>query len=130
MSLTLDFLEDLEDDPDMGGTVSRLFESRKQKLFQRYLPYMEGKPLEERVEELAKIQNAGGYMVEVDTSCKDEYVMHEYNCPIGLVANRYEQACNCELVLFKELLRAPVERTECLAKGGGKCTYRISKNAD
>ena len=68
-----------------------------------------------------------GYMAEVEDGADagEEFVLHEYNCPIAQVAGRYQQACQCELALFRELLGTKVERTECLAKGGGKCTYRI-----
>lgn len=53
------------------------------------------------------------------------YRLHEYNCPIAQVANRYRQACHCEKQLFETLLDASVERTECLADGGARCTYAI-----
>ncbi|WP_258171342.1 metalloregulator ArsR/SmtB family transcription factor [Paenibacillus sp. R14(2021)] len=119
--LALDLLEELED----PGTIDRLFEGRKRKLIERYAHRMEGKSLQEKVSELAAIQNDGGYMVQVESSGND-LVLHEYNCPIAQVANRYQQACQCELSLFQQLLEAKVERTECLAKGGGKCSYRIA----
>jgi predicted ArsR family transcriptional regulator len=125
--LTLDLLDELEDDPESAGMAGRLFEARKRKLLERYAPRMEGKTLSDRVTELAAIQNAGGYMVEVETGEHGEHVLNEYNCPIAQVASRYQQACSCELALFEKLLNAPVERTECLAKGGNKCSYRITQ---
>ncbi|RAP78671.1 ArsR family transcriptional regulator [Paenibacillus montanisoli] len=121
----LDLLEELEDDPDTAAIVDRLFEGRKRKLLERYAYRMDGKSLEEKVAELASIQNEGGYMVALETD-ESGMVLHEYNCPIAQVANRYQQACQCELSLFQQLLGTEVERTECLAKGGGKCSYRIA----
>lgn len=126
-TLALDLLEELEGDPEMSDTVTKLFEGRKKKLLNRYLARMEGKTLEERVEELALIQNAGGYMTQVESAGGEKFILHEYNCPIAQVAKRYQQACSCELDLFSALLDAPVERTECLAKGGGKCSYHIKQ---
>ncbi|MBD2867523.1 helix-turn-helix transcriptional regulator [Paenibacillus arenilitoris] len=122
--LALDLLSELAGDPETASLVDRVFEGRKKKLLDRYGPRMADKSLGQRVEELAAIQNAGGYMVETEEQggC---YMLHEYNCPIAQVAGEYQQACRCELSLFKALLEAPVERTECLAKGGGKCSYRI-----
>ena len=35
-----------------------------------------------------------------------------------------------KLALFRQLLQADVERTECLAKGGGKCVYRIKVSGE
>ncbi|WP_308634827.1 helix-turn-helix transcriptional regulator [Paenibacillus silvisoli] len=123
--LALDLLEELEDDPETAAIVDRLFEARKRKLIERYAYRMDGKTLEEKVAELASIQNEGGYMVALEND-ESGMVLHEYNCPIAQVANRYQQACQCELALFRQLLGTDVERTECLAKGGGKCSYRIA----
>lgn len=124
--LALDLLEELEEDPNTAEMIGRLFEGRKRKLIERYAHRMEGKSLYDKVAELAAIQNDGGYMVQVEEAAEG-LVLHEYNCPIAQVAGRYQQACQCELALFEQLLGTDVERTECLAKGGGKCSYRIAR---
>lgn len=124
--LTLDLLSELEE--QTGGTevIDLMFQGRRNKLEERYRERMEHKTLGERVSELTSIQNAGGYMTEWEASEESEvYHLHEYNCPIAQVANRYRQACRCEHQLFERLLDAQVERTECLAEGGGRCTYAI-----
>lgn len=118
--LALDLLEELE-----AAEVEALFAKRQRKLYQRYQERMQGKALPERVQELAGIQNANGYMVEWRETGPGLYELSEHNCPISQVATPYQQACSCELALFRQLLEAEVERTECLAKGGGKCVYRI-----
>lgn len=123
--LALDLLDELADDPDTAVLIDRMFEGRKKKLLERYEQRMAGKSLAEKVSELAAIQNTGGYMTEVETQSDGSYMLNEYNCPIAQVAGKYQQACRCELSLFKSLLDVPVERTECLAKGGGKCSYHI-----
>jgi predicted ArsR family transcriptional regulator len=127
--LTLEILDELSTDAETAPLVDKLFQSRKRKLIARYSPRMAGKSLEGRVKELAAIQHAGGYMVEVEQLQPGSYRLHEYNCPIAQVAKPYQQACACELQLFAELLQADVERTECLAKGGSKCTYAIQAAA-
>ncbi len=124
-TLTLDLLDELADDPEAAMWIDRMFEGRKRKLLARYEARMADKSLGERVQELAAIQNAGGYMVKVEPLGEDGYELNEYNCPIAQVASQYGQACQCELALFRALLKVPVERVECLAKGGGKCSYRI-----
>lgn len=125
--LTLDLLEELEEE---GGSsiIDQLFRKREQKLKDRYHKRMEGKPLPDRIAELSDIQNQAGYMVEWNRGEKPgEYVLTEYNCPISQVANRYNQACHCELSLFRSLLDADIERTECWAKGGENCVYVIKE---
>jgi predicted ArsR family transcriptional regulator len=122
--LTLDLLGELESE-DGDSMVGQLFERRKQRLLQKYIGRMEGKDLADRVAELADIQNANGYMVRWAQDDAGHYVFTEYNCPIAQVAKQYNEACHCELVLFKNLLGTDVERTECLTKGGNKCTYLV-----
>lgn len=124
--LTVDLLSELEEDPEAKPYIERMFQGRKRKLLKRYAPNMVGKNLGEKVKELTHIQLAGGYMAEMHHD-EHYYYIEEFNCPIKGVADRYHQACQCELELFQGLLDAPVERTECLAKGGAKCNYRISK---
>lgn len=121
--LTLDLLSELEEED--RALVDRLFERRKRKLEEKHIKRMNGCTLKEKVEQLAQIQNEAGYMVQVEQTSERDFVLNEYNCPISQVASRYEQACNCELDLFRSLLGTNVERTECLAKGGQKCTYKI-----
>lgn len=123
-TLTVDLLSELEDDPQAAPYIEMMFQGRKRKLLDRYQAKMTEKDLAEKVEELVVIQNAGGYMAEAKQD-QHYYYIEEYNCPIKGVADRYHQACQCELELFQELLGTKVERTECLAKGGTKCNYRI-----
>ncbi|EAU0476121.1 winged helix-turn-helix transcriptional regulator [Paenibacillus sp. UMB7766-LJ446] len=127
-SLTLELLEELSDSAG-SGVVDALFESRRDKLLRSGLPQMKGQDLAGRVEELARIQNANGYMADASTEEDGTYVLTELNCPIVQVASVYKQACRCELELFRSLLQADVERTECYADGGKKCTYQIREAA-
>lgn len=127
--LTVDLLSELEEDPQTKPYIELMFQGRKRKLLQRYAPGMQGKNLAEKVQELTHIQLAGGYMAEASQD-ENYYYIEEYNCPIKGVADRYHQACQCELELFQELLDAPVERMECLAKGGAKCNYRVRISAE
>ncbi|WP_090817432.1 metalloregulator ArsR/SmtB family transcription factor [Paenibacillus sp. yr247] len=127
MQLTLDLLVELLED-EGHDKIERLFEGRQNKLEARYQSRMHEKSLEERVAELALIQNENGYMVDWSQLGEDAYMFSEHNCPIAQVANTFQQACQCELALFRNLLNANVERTECLAKGANKCIYIISQN--
>ncbi|MDP5275724.1 helix-turn-helix transcriptional regulator [Chengkuizengella axinellae] len=125
--LTLDILDELIS--EFGNdAVDKLFEGRENKLFIKYDQRMNGKTLETKVEELVEIQKETGYMAECDLDEQGNFVLMEYNCPIAQVADQYQQACDCELSLFKKLLETDVERTECIAKGGNKCTYVVQNN--
>jgi predicted ArsR family transcriptional regulator len=127
--LTLDLLDELLAHAG-EEQVNRLFEGRKEKMLDKYADQMKGQTLEERVSELTDIQNAGGYMANWEKKENGEYVLNEFNCPIAQVANRYEEACKCELNLFRTLLQADVERTDCMTKGACRCSYRIKPLQD
>jgi len=120
-ALALDLLEELE---EVGVSADELFELRRERLARRHAPAMDGQPLPDKVARLADIQNSAGYMASWERE-RDGYVLHEHNCPISRVAERFPQACRCELELFGQLLGTRVERTECISEGGRKCTYRI-----
>ena len=61
--LTLDLLDELLED-EGHEKIERLFEGRQGKLEARYQSRMQAKSLEDRVAELALIQNENGYMVD------------------------------------------------------------------
>lgn len=123
-TIALDLLGELEEEAG-EQMVNRLFELRQHSLFKKYKKAMSGKSLEERVAILASIQNENGYMANWTKQDDNEYVLTEYNCPIFQVAGKYNHACTCERNLFATLLEAEVERSDCLAKGDGKCVYHI-----
>lgn len=123
-TLTLDLLKELVQETG-NEMVDLLFERRKATLEKKYEPGITGDELQSKVASLANIQNMNGYMANWTQISEREYEIVEYNCPISQIANQYEQACQCELQLFESLLQADVSRTECLAKGGQKCVYKI-----
>lgn len=123
-NLTLDLLGELVEEAG-EAKVQLLFERRKEKMIDRYEEQMQGKELGDRVKALAEIQNANGYMVNWSADEDGTFVINEHNCPISQVANQYNHACHCELMMFETLLDADVKRTECLVKGGLKCSYSI-----
>jgi len=124
---TLDFLRDLR---DIDGTakIEMLFRRREKRLEEAYRPHVQG-PLEDRVAALARLQNEKGYMVEWEKDDQSgSYFIKEYNCPISQVAKEFNQACTCELSLFRRVLDAEVEQTSCMAKGGDKCVFQITNS--
>jgi len=124
---TLDVLRDLK---EMDGLekVEMLFRRRENRLEEAYRPYIQG-DLERRVARLAELQDEKGYMVQWEKNPETgHYVLMEFNCPISQVAREFNQACNCELSLFRRVLKADVEQTSCMAKGGDKCEFRIKES--
>lgn len=120
--LSLELMEEIN---HMFGElfVDELFKRRKKRLEQKYRLAMTGQNFEEKIVTLAKIQDNAGYMTSLVKIHDDKYSLEEGNCPIFQVASRYRQACQCELAMFESLLDSRVERKECIADGGTKCSF-------
>ncbi|MGM7681022.1 helix-turn-helix transcriptional regulator [Cytobacillus sp. Hm23] len=128
-SVTLEFLEDIH---KMGGQemIHQLFQNRLERLTKRYDTRLNNKTFEEKINELASIQNENGYMAEIEQKDDDVFYINEFNCPISEVAEHYEQACACELQLFKDVLKTDVIACSCLAKGDDYCRYEVKKPSE
>lgn len=108
--------------------VAILFERRMKRIQQKYREQMAGQSFEERLDTLAKLQDADGYMVKLEQKADGVYSFIETNCPIARVASEFPQACQCEWSLFASLFNdAQVDRTECIAEGGTCCRYLLTK---
>jgi predicted ArsR family transcriptional regulator len=127
VDVSLDFLQTIEEIEGLDK-VEWLFKQREERLFQRLHTKMDSLSFADRVAYLAEVQNKKGYMVEYTRLDERTYTLTEYNCPIAEVAKPYQQACSCELSLFKRLLGTErVERTACYAKGDRNCVYQIQQ---
>lgn len=86
--------------------------------------------LKAKLDALAKIRNAEGYMAEVR---KDEETGHwmfvENHCPICAAARLCQGLCREELALFHRVLGkdVKVERLSHILAGAGRCAYRVSQ---
>ena len=128
-TLTVDLLRDLE---DINGkeVVEQLFERRKERMKEKYgSRIMDHKTLDEKIAELARLQNEQGYMVEWEKDTDGSYIFKEYNCPISQIAKEYPVACECEQELFKELLNTEeIECEACMAtEDVPHCYYKIKE---
>ena len=105
---------------------------------------LQNAPLDERVRELAVVQDEQGYLCECrpTTNAADGGVggpttteaggairLREHNCAILEVARGTPEACRSELELFREVLGADVVREAHIVAGDRTCTYRIVATA-
>lgn len=83
--------------------------------------------LEARLEKLAALRRAEGYMAEWRTEPDGSYLLVENHCPICAAAQACQGFCRSELSLFEMLLApAKVERIEHLLAGARRCAYRVT----
>src|SRR5947209_11089790 len=73
--------------------VVRLLKQRAQEVLDANRNRIPDAGLKDRVGELVKIRDEGGYMAEVGNARKNVVEMLEHNCPIMAVAEMFPQAC-------------------------------------
>ncbi|QDZ38860.1 iron-sulfur cluster biosynthesis transcriptional regulator SufR [Euhalothece natronophila Z-M001] len=84
--------------------------------------------LQERVEKLAELRQAEGYMAEYSPleGSTPQFLLFENNCAIASVAESYPSVCGHELEMFAAILPdCKVERTHWLYQGEHRCGYLI-----
>jgi predicted ArsR family transcriptional regulator len=119
---------------EVGGEslVEEVFEARRRQAESRLRGRLEAlpedAPLEDRVRELARLQDELGYLSEAQV---DEAGIRlvEHNCAVLEVALDQPAACRAELDLFRRLLGADVTRERHIASGDRCCEYRIGDDA-
>jgi predicted ArsR family transcriptional regulator len=118
----LDFIAD-----NMGrNSVYDALKKRQNEVMENYHDKIGKGSLKEKVENLAKIRDQEGYMVELKTLPGDErYELLEFNCPILAVADKYHESCQVETELFSDLLDAKVETTHRTVNGDNVCRFFI-----
>ena len=110
--------------------VQHLFERRAQRRIAEAMPYMEGRPLRERVHQLVTILDREGYLAEWHTE-DHSYIICEHHCAIRDVAQSFPEACATEMTFIKTVLGdVDVERVEHIISGSTCCSYRIRARAE
>jgi predicted ArsR family transcriptional regulator len=87
-----------------------------------------GLSVEKKLQRLAQLRTAEGYMAEVKREGKGSFVLVENHCPICAAAAACQGFCASELDLFRSVLGpgVRVERTEHIVGGDRRCAYRVT----
>ncbi len=85
--------------------------------------------LKRRLQALAKIRSEEGYMAEVRTAGRGEYLLIENHCPVCAAARACRSLCRGELELFRGVLGpgVEVERIDHILTGARRCSYRVRR---
>lgn len=110
--------------------VVRLLKQRAQEVLDANRNRMPDGSLREKVDELVKIRDEGGYMAAMGHAGRNTVEMLEHNCPIVAVAEVYPEACRVERELFQTLLRADVETSHRVVAGDPVCRFLIRKRGE
>ena len=96
-------------------------------LSQGYSYRFAGKQADERRLELLKIMDELGFKTgnKADSGSPERSTIKAYNCIFHDVAQKHAEICQFDIALMTALLEKDVELTECMAKGGGVCCFKI-----
>jgi predicted ArsR family transcriptional regulator len=121
----------LEDIKALDGEekIDRLFQRREDRMYDACAPRMEGKDLEARAYEVARIFEEDGHLTDCERGQPGCFRLTWHNCDIHKISERFPQACDHEEKLLKRLLDADVVRVQHQAKGDPCCAYRIKARA-
>ncbi|MGH7665440.1 MAG: helix-turn-helix transcriptional regulator [Gemmatimonadaceae bacterium] len=119
-------LDAVQEDRGVDGVVA-LFERRWSAIAERIRPQMAGLPLPERARAVAEVITSHGYMADVEIDPAGEATIHEHNCAIRAVAERYPEVCAAEARFLEDVLGAVVERRAHLLDGCTSCTYTVNE---
>jgi DeoR family transcriptional regulator, suf operon transcriptional repressor len=108
----------------------RYMQKLGENLSQSYQYRFTGKPAHEKVEELLKIMDELGYMTNKKPESDDqgEATIKATNCVFHDLAQKHNEICQFDVALITSLLGQDVKITECMAKGGGICCFKLQGN--
>lgn len=111
------------EDPDL---IPRVFERRRCELVDAARPSVEGQAIDQRIDTLAGILDAQGFLADAERLGENHYRINLHNCAIWNVATKFDDACTSELDFLRDLIPdASVERITHKTSGAHTCAYDI-----
>jgi predicted ArsR family transcriptional regulator len=125
--MTVELIAAIRDEFGEAG-LGRLVGRREQAMARQYERSLRGvHTLAGRLQRLAKLRSAEGYMAEAIRRDGGGFVFVENHCPICAAATACQGFCRSELALFARLLApARVERIEHILAGSRRCAYLVT----
>lgn len=108
--------------------VNKLIEFRKDREKNELMAHLPEDDFDARMEEMIKLQQEKGYMIDYEKLENGDYHIKIFNCPIFNVASSYHQICDNEEIMYKEIFpNSNVGISSYLTKGAKYCSWTISK---
>lgn len=126
-ALTVDILRCVADVLGPEALDRIILEREAETLRQYRLAMAECTTTRERLDALADLRSAEGYMASVEEDADGTLRLIENHCPICAAASFCQGFCRAEKSVFETVLgpRARIERDEHIVGGGRRCTYVI-----
>lgn len=109
------------------AAVDELLLRRRERALLTFQSRMHDRSLISRLNELARLESAEGFMAEVCSDGSEGYTLIKRNCSVCAVARNHPAiCCQSESVLYSQLLgNIDVERVAAIVDGDTTCTFRI-----
>ncbi|MGD0765630.1 MAG: helix-turn-helix domain-containing protein [Dehalococcoidia bacterium] len=111
-----------------GQAMQELLQRAAGRFADAYRERMEGKTLQERVEEVTHIIQGEGSLAATASDGGD-YLIHRFTCPYPEVARAHGMICDLDLGFVGRLLNASTKLDACMMRGDRACTYRVRPSA-
>ncbi len=112
-----------------GKSVARVLSREWEALAADAGPVLDGLPLQERVQLVAELLTARGYMAESNSVENDGATLRIHNCAMCEIAEQFPEACEVEARQLARLLDARVTRRYHRRDGSGLCAYEVDGRA-
>jgi DeoR family suf operon transcriptional repressor len=101
-----------------------LLEARYQKLTEQLQEQLNEADAPQRIQTLAQVFSADGYMAEANVDAKTASLIH-HNCAVEAVAQQFPELCAAEARFLATVLGAEVQREQHILAGCNACEYRV-----
>lgn len=105
--------------------IDRIFRRNLSRQIESYRPHLTGRTLRERVQQLAQLREADGYMASWEQVDNGSFLLRQNNCPILSVAQWCRATCAEATSMFGQLLDANVSRQSHQIDGDSSCTFLV-----
>ncbi|WP_226623578.1 helix-turn-helix transcriptional regulator [Alloyangia pacifica] len=126
-ALTVDILRSISE--VLGAeALDRIIAQRESETLAQYRAAMVGcSGTRDRLEKLAELRSAEGYMAQVEEDEDGTLRLVENHCPICAAASFCQGFCRAEKAVFQNALGSgtSIERDEHIVSGGRRCTYIV-----
>jgi len=120
----LDILKEVKKN-DGQEKINKIFSWQRAKVLKQKKEALSGlSGIDEIMQGLKNLLVSEGFLVDLEKE-GDNYILKTYNCPIRKVAAEFNEACQEELHLFRELLNRNVSMVQCIGQGNLACIFSI-----
>src|SRR5690625_420414 len=125
--LPLEILQDLETSKGKQA-VNDVLKQRMNREIEIFNDHIDQKKtFDEKIAEIAEIQDQKGYMIEYEKNAAGDYEIKNYNCPIINIASEYRQLCSNEKQAYAAVFPGSKVKSEsCITRGDHYCHWIIT----